>query len=53
MGLPVITLYGDLPCGRLSASGISVISRPELIAGPIEAYVATASMGRLEAVSRH
>ena len=42
MGLPVITLRGDLPCGRLSASVLAAIGRPEWITGSAEAYVATA-----------
>lgn len=42
MGLPVITLRGDLPCGRLSASVLTAIGRPEWIADSTEAYVATA-----------
>ena len=42
MALPVITLRGDLPCGRLSASVLSALGRPEWITGSAEAYVATA-----------
>ncbi|MEB3319732.1 MAG: TIGR03032 family protein [Cyanobium sp.] len=42
MGLPVITLRGDLPCGRLSASVLSAIGRATWIAESADAYVATA-----------
>ncbi len=42
MGLPVITLRGNLPCGRFSASVLSAIGRPEWIADSAEAYGATA-----------
>src|SRR5262249_9995040 len=38
MGVPVVTLRGDRPCGRLSASVLSSCGLPELIARPAAGY---------------
>jgi uncharacterized protein (TIGR03032 family) len=39
MGLPVVTLLGDRPCGRLAASVLSAIGRSDWIATSEQAYV--------------
>lgn len=41
MGLPVVTLLGDRPCGRLAASVLSALGRSDWIAPSDQAYVDT------------
>ncbi len=42
MGVPVVTLRGDRPCGRLSASVLTSCGLPELIARTPDEYAAIA-----------
>jgi Flp pilus assembly protein TadD len=47
MGVPVVTLRGEAPCGRLTASVLEAIGRSEWIAADPEAYVAAVvALGR-------
>jgi len=42
MGVPLVALRGDRPCGRLSASVLTSVGLPELIARTPDEYVASA-----------
>ena len=43
MGVPVITMMGARPAGRVGASLMHQIGMPELIAGSVEEFVSIAS----------
>jgi predicted O-linked N-acetylglucosamine transferase (SPINDLY family) len=55
MGVPVVTLAGDRPASRMSASMLDAIGAPELVTHSPEGYVRTAAAlardpGRLDAI---
>src|SRR5439155_5687130 len=54
MGVPAVTLRGHLPAGRVTASLLTAVGLPELIAETTEEYVAVARLlaGDLAALGR-